>query len=188
MNDELKGIIEYLKQRGGVRLEALELQQFTDKKSGVAVLVPEMYGLIGRTAGRRSRTWDWQSFAEDAASKGLPTEQVEAIKEFHDKLRDIGADIQWDHGLSNASFRAKWPFSHASVIGVTSTGTLFPCFGNLGKSEEERAFRGRLRELVVNKLGLPVPENFEKLYPNYVISDWKKTVDLLVESLKAILP
>jgi hypothetical protein len=50
MNDELKGIIEYLKQRGGVRLEALELQQFTDEKSGVAVLVPEMYGLIGRTA------------------------------------------------------------------------------------------------------------------------------------------
>ena len=188
MNDELRGIIEYLKQRGGVRLEALELQQFTDKGSGVAVLVPEMYGLAGRTAGRRSRTWDWESFAEDAASKGLPAEQVKAIKEFQDKLRGIGAEIQWDHGLSGASFRAKWPFSHASVIGVASTGTLFPCFGNLGRSEDERAFRGRLRELAINKLGFPVPENFEKLCPSITISDWKKTGDLLIESLKAILP
>ena len=96
--------------------------------------------------------------------------------------------MQWGHGTTYASFWAKWPFSHAGVIGVTSTGTLLPCFGNLGKSEEERAFRGRLRELMVNKLGLPVPENFEKLYPSYVISDWMKKVDLLVESLKAILP
>ncbi len=32
MNDELEGIVEYLKQRGGVRLEVLELQQFTERE------------------------------------------------------------------------------------------------------------------------------------------------------------
>jgi hypothetical protein len=188
INDELKGIVEYLKARGGVRLEVLELQQFRDEKSGVDVLAPEIYGLPGRTTGHWPRTWDWESFAKDAVQKGLHGEQVEAIRELYDKLCDTGAEIKWDHARDYASFRANWPFSHASVIRVASDGRLCPCFGNLGKSETERAFRERLRGLVVNKLGLPVPENFQKLYPNYGIGDWKEKIGLLVESLKAILP
>ncbi|MFZ0900919.1 MAG: hypothetical protein WA239_19040 [Candidatus Sulfotelmatobacter sp.] len=50
INEELKGIVEYLGTRGGVRLEALELQQFTFENH--EVLVPEMYGTRGRNSGR----------------------------------------------------------------------------------------------------------------------------------------
>lgn len=50
INEELKGIVEYLGARGGVRLEALELQQFTYENH--EVLVPEMYGIRERNAGR----------------------------------------------------------------------------------------------------------------------------------------
>ena len=71
MNDELKGIVEYLKQRGGVRLEVLELQQFTDEKSGVAVLVPEMYGLGGRTSGPTHMTQEKFLAALDQNGKAV---------------------------------------------------------------------------------------------------------------------
>jgi len=188
MNDELKGIVEYLSARG-VRLEVLELRRFREEKSGTEILVPEMYGLLGRTTGpRRGTTWDWEGFAQDAAAKGLDSAQIDAIRGFHDRLRtELGAEIQWDHALPYASFRAKWPFSPASIIGASSNGMLFFAFGNLGRTDEEKAFREGLRELAANKLNLPVPPDYEKKYPNFDF-DWSQKTDLLVESLKAILP
>jgi hypothetical protein len=192
MNDELKGIIEYLKACGGVRLEALELQQFRDEKSRVEVLVPEIYGLLGRTASssgpRARRAWNWESFAKDAAQKGLDSKQIKAIKEFHDKLQtDLRAEIKWGSGMVFGTFGAKWQFSSASVIGASPYGSLFFNFGNLGKSDIERAFRKRLRELAVDKLGLTVPEDVERKYPSYDF-DWSQKAGLLLESLRAILP
>lgn len=191
MNDELKGIIEYLKARGGVRLQALELQRFTDETSGVEALVPEMYGLRARATGptpaRVIRTWNWESFAADAAKKQLGGEQIRAIKEFHDRLRtDLRAEIKWGTGATGW-FGAKWPFCSASVIGASSMGKLNFAFGNLGKSDVEKAFREGLGEVAVNKLGLTVAEDFETKYPFYDF-DWTQNTSLLLGSLKAILP
>jgi hypothetical protein len=190
MNDELKGIIDYLKARGGVRLEALELQRFTDETSGVEALVPEVYGLPGRTGPtpvRVIQTWNW--FEADAAKKHLNNEQIRAIKEFHDRLRaDLRAEIKWGTGVTYGWFGAKWPFCSAAVIGASSMGKLSFAFGNLVKSDVEKAFRGQLRELAVNKLGLTVAEDFETKFPNYNF-DWNhQSTSLLLESLKAILP
>jgi hypothetical protein len=191
MNDELKRIIEHLKARGGVRLEALELQQFTDETSGVEALVPEIYGMSGQTVGptpaRVIRTQNWESFAADAAQKGLTSEQIKAIKEFHDRLlTDLGAEIRWGTGSTYNWFGAKWQFCSAAVIGASSYGRLSFAFGSLVKSDVEKEFRGRLRELAV-KLGLSVAEDFETKFPNYAF-DWSGKVVLLLESLKAILP
>jgi hypothetical protein len=191
MNDELKGIIEYLKTRGGVRLEALELQRFTDK-SGVEALVPEIFGLPERTSGssgaRIIRVWNWADFAIDAAQKRLDNEQIKAIKEFHDKLlTELRAEIKWGTGTTFGWFGPKWQFCSAAVLGVSSYGKLSFSFGSLGKSDIERAFRERLRQLAIDKLGLPVPEDFEKRYPSYEF-DWSQKAGLLLESLKAILP
>ena len=192
MNDELKRIIEYLKVRGGVRLEALELQQFTDVTSGVEALVPEIYGLPGRTVGptptRVSRAWNWESFEADAAQKGLDSERIKAIKEFHDRLRtDLRAEIKWGTGSTYGWFGAKWQFCSAAVIGASSNGKLSFAFGNLVRSDVEKEFRERLRELAVDKLGLPVAEDFETKFPNYDF-DWSRNAALLLESLQAILP
>ena len=67
-------------------------------------------------------------------------------------------------------------------------GKLSFAFGNLAKSDVEKAFRGQLRELAVNKLGLTVAEEFETKFPNYDF-DWShQSTSLLLESLKAILP
>lgn len=81
MNDELNGIIQYLKERGGVRLEALELQQFTDEKSGVAVLVPEMYGLGGRTVGTTSTNQPDFLSALDENGRAVFTRLLEFAKD-----------------------------------------------------------------------------------------------------------
>ena len=77
MNDEFEGIIGYLKDRGGVRLEALALQQFTDKKSGVAALVPEMYGLAGRTGGSTSTNQKDFLWALDENGRAVSTRVLE---------------------------------------------------------------------------------------------------------------
>jgi len=193
MNDELMGIVEYLRARRGVWLEALELRRFRDAKSGVEVLVPEIYGLLGRTTGtsgpRARRTWDWRSFAEDAAQKGLEAEEISAIEEFYERLqRDLGAEIKWGSGASYGFFGAKWPFSSACPVGVSTNGRLGFIFVALGKTDAEREFRERLREVAAAKLGLTVPEDFEGKWPSYPIEDWGPKVALLVESLKAILP
>jgi hypothetical protein len=192
MNDELKGIINFLKARGGVRLEALELQRFTDESSGVEALVPEIHGFLGRTTGptpaRALRAWNWESFEADAAMKHLDSEQIRAIKEFHDRLRtDLRAEIKWGTGATYGSFGAKWPFCSATAIGAFSTGKLTFACGNLAKSDVEKEFREQLRDLAVNKLGLPVAEDFETKYPNYDFN-WSQNVSLLLGSLKAILP
>ena len=192
MNDELKGIIEYLKARGGVRLEALELQRFTDETSGVEALVPEVYGLPSRPTGptqvRVIRTWNWESFEADAVKKHLDSEQIKAIKEFHSRLRtDLRAEIKWGTGNSYGWFGAKWPFCSCAVIGVSSMGKLGFAFGNLVKSDVEKAFRGQLRDVAVDKLGLTVTEDFETKFPNYDF-DWSHQSTSLLESLKAILP
>jgi len=109
INDELKGIVEYLKARGGVRLEALELQRFTDEKSGVEVLVPEIYGLSGRTTGpRRGRTWDLEGFAKDAAAKGLDSDQINAIKDFHDNHLDARRILSSSVFAPSADSTSEW--------------------------------------------------------------------------------
>jgi hypothetical protein len=192
MNDELKGIIEYLKERGGVRLEALALQRFTDK-SGVEALVPEIFGLTERTptsSGPRTiPVWNWAEFELDAAKKELDSKQIKAIKEFHDKLvTDLHAEITWGTGKTFGWFGPKWQFCSAAVLGVSTSGKLSLSFGSLGKSDTERAFREKLRQLAVEKLGLTVPEDFEKKYPSYEFDEWSGKAGLLLESLRAILP
>lgn len=190
MNDELKGIVEHLNQRGGVRLEALELHQFQDEKTKTQVLVPELYGTARRTTAVRAtrEPWDCDSFAKDAAVKqGLADNQITTIKDLHDRLQsDLKAEITWGRGPTYASFGAKWGFTHKSVVWVASNGTMLLQFGALYKSEEEKAFRRKLQEIVMKKVDLPVPEG--KGYPNYDIGVWGPNTGLLVESLKAILP
>lgn len=186
MNDELKGIVEYLSERR-VRLETLELQRFWDENSGIEVLVPEMYGLAGRPSRPRpTEIWNWERFERDATHKGLGSDQIKAIKEFHESLPKLGAEIKWGTGTGSGWFGAKWPFSSASVVGANSYGKLLFSFGSLGKSDAEKAFRERLRELAAHKLGLPIPANYEKKYPSFDF-DWREKTGLLLESLKAIL-
>ena len=189
LNDELKGIIEYLKAQGGVRLEALELRRFKDESSGVEALVPEIYGLPGRPTGaspaRRSR--NRETFEADAIKKHLAGEQIKAIKEFHDRLRtDLRAEIKWGTGGTIGWFGAKWPFCSATAIGATSMGKLAISFGNLGKSDKKKAFRERLREMT-GEFGLTVAEDFETKYPNYDFK-WIEDTPSLLASLKDILP
>ncbi len=66
-------------------------------------------------------------------------------------------------------------------------GKLSFSFGNL-TSDVEKAFRGDLGQMAVNKLGLDLPEDFETKYPNCNFSWSLDNTSLLLESLKAILP
>ncbi len=74
INDELKGILEYLNGVSGVHLEALELRQFKDANNN-EILVPEMYGQSvhkdkGHTDLQNLQYEFWKGFADFSEEKG----------------------------------------------------------------------------------------------------------------------
>lgn len=192
MNDDLEGTIEYLNTCGGLRLVALELQQFTDERTKTEVLVPEIYGGIAEAgwgnSSRQRRMWDWESFVDDATQKGLGAEQIGIIKRFYNQLQsNLRAKIEWGSGTTYGYFGAKWPFSSACPLGVASNGRLSFGFVSMGKTEAERVFRTKLRDLAA-RLGFAVPNDFENRWPSYGIEKWSDKAESLIESLGLILP
>ncbi len=127
MNDDLEGIIEYLNSRGGVRLEALEIQQFNDSTRPVQVLVPEVDGTRITPGGgvRAKKKWDWDSFAVDAKTEcHLEDDRVGALQHMFNALQNsLGAKIEFGTGATYASFGPKWPFSSVAPITFWSVGS-----------------------------------------------------------------
>jgi hypothetical protein len=192
--NELKCLVEFLN-RQTVSTEVLLVEARQYKQGDIRVVVPTLFGFteqarrIKQTVKPRDvRTWDWDSFNADARTKGLDNTAIGAIRKVYDCCVSLSAKIDWGGGRFTGSFNAKWPdICSASVLSVYSNGYLAFGFGNLGTSEVAQSFRDKLKEMVVRRLDLPVPENFEKKFPQYAIADWGLKADLLVESLKHLV-
>jgi len=60
-------------------------------------------------------------------------------------------------------------------------------FGALKGSELAESFRDRLKDLIVGKLGLSVPDDYQNRYPTYQIAEWENKVDILVQILRDLV-
>jgi hypothetical protein len=112
MTEELKGILEYLNARGGVRLEALELRQYTDGKNN-EVLVPEMYGQLlrsNRPSGSRSE----RRTPEEVYANAANPEAGENLKQFVEGWGAAGHEAV--PGTSGISFRVNVNGESESVL------------------------------------------------------------------------
>jgi hypothetical protein len=70
ITEELKGILEYLRDRGGVSIEALELKQFTYGMH--EILVPQMYGQVAAVKGNGARGGQVRTLDEVCANAKDP--------------------------------------------------------------------------------------------------------------------
>ena len=60
-------------------------------------------------------------------------------------------------------------------------------FANLKGNDIAESFRDRLKDLVVSKLGLNVPGDYQNRYPAYQISEWENKVDILIQIFRDLL-
>jgi hypothetical protein len=70
ITEELKGILEYLRDRGGVSIEALELKQFTF--GAHEILVPQMFGQAATVNGTPARRGQMRTLDEVCANAKDP--------------------------------------------------------------------------------------------------------------------
>jgi len=195
--NELKCLVEFLnKQMVSSDVLLVEVSQYT--RDGIRVVVPMLFGFTEQArrvkqtvtvTQREARKWDWETFKNDAQKKGLNDADIDAIRKLREVCESIAAEIHWGGGKLTGSFSAKWQgLCSGAVLSVYSNGELAVGFGNLGTTEAARFVRGKLKDALVQRLGLRVPENLEKKYPQYSISEWGPRVDELIVSLAQIIP
>lgn len=188
---ELKSIVEFLNnqmERSEVLL--VEAKQFTHHD--IKIVNPMLYGYTEQarqiktkvSASRgQQKQWDYDSFFADASTK-LQESSVNAIRKLFEKCKAHHADIGWGRGKFGGSFLIRWPQSeNKTVLTVFSHGRLELYFGNLKGSQQLESFRDSWKDLIVEKVGLEVPEDYYKKFPTYAIGLWEPKLDLLLHAI-----
>lgn len=195
--NELKCLVEFLnKQMISSEVLLVEARQY--RRDSLRVVVPTLFGYTEQarrvkqtvTVGPRQppRAWDWETFQADAQKNGLDGAAIDAVRKLHDECKSLSSQIDWGAGKVTGSFNVKWPsICPASILSVYSNGYLVLGFGNLGMSRTAQLFRDKLKEMVGQRVGLHVPVDFEKRFPQFPIADWAPKVELLIESLRILL-
>jgi len=192
---ELKSVVDFLnKQMERSEVLLVEARQY--KHNDMKIVVPTLFGYteearkvkrtITITNGKR-KNWDYSSFFADARAR-LPEKSVKAIEKLFNECKSLSAAIVWGTGKTAGSFLVRWPhICNRTALTVFSLGRLEFYFGALKGSELAESFRDRLKDLVVSKLGLSVPDDYQNRYPTYQIAEWENKVDILVKILRDLL-
>jgi len=191
---ELKSVVDFLnKQMERSEILLVEARQY--EYQGTKVVTPILFGFteearqvkktISVNTGQRKK-WDKESFFMDARER-LEENEITAINRLFDKSQSLKCEFSWGTGKTSGSFSVKWPhLGKYSVFTVFSDGTLTINFGSFNKSTEEQEFIGFLKEKLVNEIGFSVPQDYERRYPNFKISEWAKNIDALLVILADI--
>ena len=105
LTSDLKRILEYVNGRGGVRLEALELRQFSDGRN--EVLVPEIHGSELRPLGKNAPAAPRgsQRSLEEVYANAESQEVSARLKRFVEGWKAVGSEYEAVPGTSGISFR-----------------------------------------------------------------------------------
>jgi hypothetical protein len=136
------------------------------------------------TAATR-RKWDRDSFFEDAHER-LEPEQADAMEQLYEACVALNCDIAWGTGKRDGSFSVKESSAcERSLLTVYSSGVLALNFHWLDGSESADRARQRLRQLIVERLGVAVPKpNAEFRLP---VVAWAAKVDSLAGAVKQLV-
>lgn len=193
---ELKSVVDFLNKQMELS-EVLLVEARRYAGHGVTVIVPSLFGfteqarqikrpVTGTSRGRK--TWDWPTFEADARGKGVAQSTIDAMRKLHDGCEALSADIAWGGGKTQGSFNPRWAFiCHKSVFSVTTWGGLVLNFGALNTSEAAMSFRDKLRDMVVQRLGLNVPSDYIRKWPSYPDSVWVPKVDAVLDGLRELV-
>jgi len=191
----LKSVVDFLNKQME-RSEVLLVEAHQYKHNDMKIVVPTLFGYTEQarqvkravtiTSGTK-KMWDYSSFFADARAR-LSEKSVNAIEKLLDECKSLSADIVWGTGKTAGSFLVRWPqICPKTVLTVFSHGRMEIYFGALKGSELAESFRDRLKDLVISRLGLSVPDDYQNRYPTYQIAEWENKVDILVQILRDLL-
>lgn len=192
---ELKSVVDFLnKQMERSEILIVEARQYLHE--GIKIITPTLFGYTEEARQVKKsvsinpvqrKKWDRPSFFTDAGKRLEPT-QVNAIRQVFNKCESLHCEFSWGKGKIAGSFSAKWPhLGKYSVMTIFSDGYLTVNFGSFNKNTKEEEFRDFLKDQIVNKLSLAVPEDYEKRYPNYKITEWSPQVEELIQVLNEVI-
>jgi hypothetical protein len=179
------------------RSEVLLVEARQYSYNGARIVVPTLFGYteearqvkrsITVTTATSRRKWDKISFFSDARMK-LTDVDVQAVEALYDQCLSFGCEISWGSGVNNGSFSVKERSVYPrSLLTVTSNGNLSLNFSWLNGSETTERARERLKDLVVQQVGLRIPDNYAQKWPTYPVSEWRSKVAPLLEVLKQLV-
>lgn len=189
---ELRSVVDFLnKQMERSEILIVEARQY--EREGLRVVVPMLFGyteearkakrsVTVNTPGTRKQ-WDKNSFFDDARAR-LGDGHVQPLEALHDQCLALGYEIVWGSGPSMGSFWVKAPsVCTRSLLAVRSDGLLVVNFGWINGTEKAEQIRDRLKQLLIEKAGLAVPDDYSKRYPSYSASQWIGKTKVLIEIL-----
>jgi hypothetical protein len=193
---ELRSVVDFLnKQMERSEVLLVEARQYTH--NDFRVVVPVLFGYTDQarmvkrsvtvTPVQSRKRWDKDLFFADASQKLRP-EEVQAVASLFEGCVELGFEIAWGSGKETGSYSIKdTSLAQRSLLTVYSNGTLALNFGWLNETEKARKVRSTMKELVVSRLGVSLPEDLDHKYPSVPIDQWAPKVSSVIQLLKEIL-
>lgn len=193
---ELRSVVDFLnKQMERSEVLLVEARQYSH--DGARIVVPILFGYteearqvkrsVTITTVADRKKWDKASFFADTHTK-LPDGDVQALETLYDQCLSLGCEVSWGSGIYNGSFSVKERSIYPrSLLTVTSNGNLSLNFSWLNGSETAERARERLKDLVVQQVGLRIPDTYAQKWPTYPVSEWRSKVAPLLEVLKQLV-
>ena len=191
---ELRSVVDFLNKQME-RSEVLLVEARTYCLDTTRIVVPTLFGyteearqvkrtVTVKTAASRTK-WDKALYFADAQSK-LGLTELRAVELLYDECVLLGCDISWGTGLNVGSFSVKEPVAcPRSFITVYSDGQLSLNFHWLQGTAVAEQARRRLRELVVERTRLQIPDAGK--FPSFSIGDWSPETDALIGGVKEFI-
>jgi hypothetical protein len=191
---ELRSLVDFLnKQLQRTEVLLVEAKQYA--LDSTVVVSPTLFGYTeqarqikqsGRvnTTPRTREKWDSASF--DAAVKSrLNPDQIAAVSKFVDFATNSRFRMKYGSG-KEATFTIYHPkfAPTSSLMGVYASGKLWLGFSSLNRNEEATQLRDNLADFARNRLGMPLPDDYEKKWPECPIDNWAPHVDELLALLR----
>jgi hypothetical protein len=193
---ELRSVVDFLnKQMERSEVLLVEARQYA--AGAQTIVVPVLFGyteqarlakrsVTVKTAESR-RKWDKDSFFADANGKLGPA-HVRAIESLYESCLALGCEISWGTGRETGSFSAKdLALAQRSIITVYSNGTLSFNFGWLNDNARTEALRDRLKDLVVERLGIRVPSDYVRKFRTVIIDEWADNTAIVAQLLGDVI-
>jgi hypothetical protein len=193
---ELRSVVDFLN-RQMERSEVLlvEARQYELHKQ--RVVAPMLFGYTEQARQvKRSVTvnipgsrkkWDRDSFMAEARSK-LGDQQADIIETIYKQFQLMGFDISWGTGAITGSFNIKaLNICPRSLLTIWSNGNMALNFGWLSGSDITEKARDRFAELIREKAGIKLPDDYVKKYLSYPMAEWAPKAADITDVLKQLL-
>jgi hypothetical protein len=195
--EELKRLVEFLNtQMVSSDVLLVEARQFY--RDDLRIVVPHLFGFTEQARQLKKliptatpSQWNWERFRDDAIGRKLSNETIAAMESLKKSCESSSSlTLYWGRGRELGSYNIKAPSVYSqSFISMTSDGRLWFNFGNFRSSDNADAaaiLRDRLKEFVTGKLGLSVPDDYQRRFPNFPVSTWLPKLNLLEDGISEL--